>query len=242
MKLTRSSYRAVCDLLEQYTSKKAVVRHAVAEDRVVPSTLWWPDGVGEISLAHAKYLKARGLEPDEIVNTWHVRGSTHLSEALYAFRLYAPLLLEGDEVSWQGRSIVKACDPKLRYVTCPLENEIVPCKSVVYGMDLVQNDEAIVVEGLVDVWKGGPGVVHTYGTAWTQKQLRFLSSLKRCAIAYDNEPIAQAQALSLAEALSGLGVKTMIVTFSADEAKDFGERSVGEARSIVAEVFDNLRK
>jgi hypothetical protein len=230
-KLLHTSETETRAILEEFQSKSKKRIVAVEDKRTErPATLVWPAGIDNLSRIHTDYLISRGLDPDEVITQWHARGSQGGAAPLYANRIYAPLVYKGEEVSWQGRAVSR--QNAVRYVTCPDALEVVPSKSLVYGWDLISSGKALIVEGLFDVWKGGPGCVHTFGVAWTASQLRLLSSLRTAVVAYDAEPQAIRAANDLAESLSGLGVKAAVLQL---DQKDFGAMPVEEARAIVRE-------
>lgn len=222
--------------IEKYKTGTRRKYRATENETSRPSILKWPAGIGPVLSPHKKYLQRRGLDPDEIESLWKIRGTTSIAEPQFANRIFAPLIFNYEEVSWQGRSISKS--NALRYITCADENEIIPSKSLVYGWDCVQHGKAVVVEGLFDVWKGGPGCVHTFGISWTSAQLNLLSRLRSAVIAYDDEDDARRSGEQLAESLDGLGVKCALLFL---DKKDFGAMPVDEARTIVRQALKAVR-
>jgi hypothetical protein len=230
------SFPAIFQLLEKYNTTTQRSYQLDQPDRVVPDALKWPDGIGELSPSHIAYLRRRGLDPDEIVNLWHPLGTTGAAASLYANRIFAPLYFQGRVVSWQGRSIRDDCPDDFRYETCPKKDELVPCKSIVYGWDYVQEyKRGVVVEGLFDVWKLGPGAMHTFGISWCRSQAKLLAELDWIGIAFDAEPEAQRQARALAEEIAGLGKAVELIDWET-EYKDAGETEVEVARQFMKDL------
>ena len=130
------------------------------------------------------------------------------------------------------------CEKKWRYHTCPPNQEVVWHESILYGLDQVPGDTCVVVEGLFDVWKLGPGAVHCFGTSWIESQLMVLASrFKRVVVLFDSkgpddpEGKAQASGTRLAQALAGLGVTSSVADAETD--KDPGDMPIGEARAMM---------
>ena len=82
-------------------------------------------------------------------------------------------------------SVIKAGDitgrQTLRYKACPIEQEVIHHKHVTYGIDLVPRKTCVIVEGITDVWRLGPGAVALFGTEWTPEQLLFLAKRMKTA-------------------------------------------------------------
>ena len=134
--------------------------------------------------------------------------------------------MTGAVVSFQGRFLEERKDG-MRYKACPLKYARANYKDMLYGADLAAHKESVVVvEGVVDAWKLGPGAVATFGTGFTAAQVKALSYWKSVVVAYDNEPEAQAHARDLAYRLNALGVSVGIYTH------DWGVNGKGEARDI----------
>ena len=214
-----------------------------AREEHVPNALklTYPRYAAPITERGKNYLRRRGLDWRQVQDEFSTLMETppYAQPAIMALRLVAPLIKDGREVSWQGRSMRDDCDKAFRYMTCPKELEVVFHKSVVYGMDQAQPfGKAVVVEGLFDVWKLGPGAVHTFGTSWSQAQLASLSTLKQVFVMFDSEAGAQRAGRELAAALAGLGVRVSLI--DPEDAKDPGEWPLDKARSVMRELgFSN---
>jgi hypothetical protein len=163
-----------------------------------------PKGSNELSVQHKKYLIKRGFDPDELIKTWKIKGTGPIGT--YKFRIIIPIIVDGKTISYQARDITNHSE--LRYKACNIDEEIIHHKFVVYGIDHVQKKRTIIVEGILDAWKLGPGAVATFGTGWTKEQILFLSHrVKEAWVWYDNEPEAQKKAEKLCVALSAAGIE-----------------------------------
>ncbi len=162
-----------------------------------PKTLKFPKGAGTLSDRHRHYLAGRGYDPEELVLEWGLLGTGPLGD--YKFRIIAPIHHRGHLVSYQGRDITGKS--ALKYMPCRKENEVMPYKHTLYGYDRIREGRRILVlEGITDVWRVGPGAVATYGISFTDEQAALLVA-HGASIMYDAEPQAQEQAHKLAAQL-----------------------------------------
>ena len=184
-----------------------------------PSSLSLPHGTADMLEPHRYYLEKRGFDPIELENLWGLKGTGILGP--YKFRIIAPIHRNGRLVSFQGRDITNKAP--LKYKACRAEDEIIPHKHLLYGMDRALGHSIVVVEGITDVWRLGPGAVATFGIEWIPEQVLLLKKYLRVFIMYDfGEEQAQKQARKLGTVLSGFGVSTemlMVQGFQGDPAE-----------------------
>lgn len=214
-------------ILEKY-STGAVYTEDEREDREAPTLLSLPEGAGRLRRPHLKYLVDRGFrDPDALAEDWNLLATGHTGP--YKFRIIAPIYYRGKMVSFQGRDITGKSE--LKYKACPQDKEVIPHKHLLYGYDKIPSHSIIVVEGIVDVWKLGPGAVCTFGVKWTLEQLNKIKEFPRRFIMFDsNEEEAQAQAEKLAASLSAFSGTTEIVEL---EEGDAGDLSMKEAHTFM---------
>ncbi len=161
-----------------------------------------PMGTGPLEDRHRRYLAGRGFDPDELAEIWDLRGTGHLGP--YKFRIIAPITWRGQIVSYQGRDVTGRSH--LKYKACVEADEAWPHKGCLYGLDLIEGDAVVVVEGIADAWRLGVGAVGTFGTSWSGPQARLLAPFERVSILFDfGEPDAQAKAEALGETVAALG-------------------------------------
>lgn len=196
--------------------------------------LVFPPGTGPMEYLHKRYLYDRGFDPDYLEKKYHLKGTNHRGP--YKFRIIIPIYFDGKLVSYQGRDITGRSS--LRYKTCAPENEVIHHKTILYGMDDIPDDTAIVVEGVLDAWKLGPGAICPFGTTVTMQQINLLSKrLKRAFILFDSEPKAQESAHHLALSLEGVGLEVEQLTLTTKG--DPGDLSIQEAQKLMKEVLKN---
>lgn len=182
-----------------------------------------PKGLQPLLPIHRSYLEERKFDPDTLINLWGLQ-SIGLASRL-AFRIFIPIVHQGQMVSWTTRSI---SDKGNRYVTAKPDEEAVKSKSLLLGEDLVRH-AIIIVEGPFDAFRIGPGAVSTLGTGFSRAQVRRASKYPVRVVVYDNDKKAQQQAGKLADELSVFPGKTYRVEI---DAKDPGEASPKEIQLL----------
>lgn len=217
------------ELIGKYETRE--LEEAEDKDRPTVTTVRFPTGTAPMLPGHRRYLLSRGFSPNEIEEIWDVRGTGPIGD--YNFRIVAPIYLKGELVSYQARDITDRSP--LRYKACPLHLEKVHHKHTVYGIDLVPGREVIVVEGITDAWKIGPGTVSTFGTSWKMEQAKLLAQFKRVFLLFDSLEIkAQRSANELGCYLCELGCEVELIRIP---FKDPGEVPRGEGKELACEVF-----
>jgi len=190
-----------------------------------------PPGVGELQRPHRKYLKGRHFDPDELAKLWGLQGFGPVSR--FAWRLFIPIRLGSETVSWTTRAIV---DYGQRYITAKHNEERISSREVLYGAELARHG-VVVVEGPTDAWSIGAGAVATLGVGYSQTQLRLLSEYPIRAICFDQERDAQKRAAKLCRELQSFDGETWMVKL--ESAKDAngclqskrGRKELAEIRS-----------
>ncbi len=218
------SYREATGILKQYDHIYVPPNKRKAR---TPTSINWPEGSAPLKKTHEKYLRKRRFDPQKIIDTWGVQGTGFTGP--YKFRIIAPVIVNGIMVSYQGRDITGHAD--LNYKACKKSEEIIHHKHVLYGIDYI-GDTAVIVEGLFDCWRMGPGAVCTFGSSWTMPQAIMLSEkVNNAFLLYDGEPEAQKKAESLGVALSGLGVSVENLDLGQGDPDDLPQSGADEIMS-----------
>lgn len=192
-----------------------------------------PLGTKPMTALHRKYLRQRKFDPDELEKEWGLLGTGPLGP--YKFRIIAPIYFEKKLVSYQGRDVTNKS--KLRYMACASENEARDHKECLYGYDLVMGDTVVVVEGIADAWRLGPGAVATFGVKYKLGQVALLRKFKRRFILFDNptyDPEAGVQAHKLANLLTAFDGTTEVLTL--EDWKDPGVMPQEEADALMRDI------
>lgn len=178
---------------------------------------------------HRAYLMKRGLDPDYLVEKYGILGTSPFDkfEGLnYGNRIIIPIYdLEGNLVSFQGRDVTEA-EGVERYKVCPVKKALMHYKDTVYAGHLATGRRVVVVEGVVDAWKLGPGAVATFGTGCKKAQIMCLTNWPEVIFFFDPEPEAQAKARAYAEELALMGVQVSVAY------EDFGTKPNGKKRDV----------
>lgn len=197
----------------------------------VQGTFQVPSGVKPMTKMHRQYLRARGLDPDEIERIWGVQGIG--LAARLSWRLWIPIHFHGEVVSWTTRAIGET---DARYITARPEQESVPIKSILYGSDLAQL-AVIICEGPIDAWAIGPGATATCGVSYTRSQLMEMSRFSIRAICFDAESTAQKRARRLARQLQVFPGETHVVIL--ETGKDPAEADKSEIKELRRKFLDD---
>lgn len=182
-----------------------VSQHIAKRKEVVnvsPQKFKLPAGVQPLTDNHRLYLKGRRYNDRLIERVWDIKSGGVIGD--FKNRIIIPIYYNGIMVSYQGRKTSKTADDDKnpKYRTCEKDKEVVFHKSILYGLDKSIGDTVVVVEGVTDVWRLGPGSVATFGINYKYKQMQLLTSFKKVYILFDSEPTAQAQAAKLADDIS----------------------------------------
>lgn len=216
-KLLNVTTKEAKEIIKEY-SVNSITRALNKKEIVRPKELIWPVGMIDFSERHKKYLESRNFDPEKLIRQWDLKATGHLGP--YKFRIIAPIIIDAVPISYQGRDITGIAE--LRYKTCEPEDEVIFHKGIVYGADLIQNRKTIIVEGVVDAWRMGPGTVCTFGTKYTREQVIFLhKKIDEAFILFDSDDSqAQENADRLCWDLSIIGVKSTRVELDKGDPGD----------------------
>lgn len=213
-------------LIAQFTLGPNVV--PVRPEPVFAKTLEMPGG--PLTDLHRNYLLKRGLDPEFLVRHYGIQGTglfVRWNKTDYSLRIIIPIKdPAGRVVSFQARDITNHPD-KIRYLACPPELSLANAKCLVYGADLAwHRDSVVVVEGVFDAWKLGPGAVATFGTGMRPEQLVMLAHWKRVTFFFDPESEAQKHADEYAHVVAMYGSEVEVAF------EDFGTAPNGDKRDL----------
>lgn len=186
-----------------------------------------PNGIGLLLPAHRRYLQGRGFDPDELAEKWAVQG-IGLSASL-SWRLFIPIQYRGKTVSWTTRSL---SDVGTRYVAAKVEQEAIPHRSLLFGIDHCRH-AVVVVEGCLDAMRIGYGAVATCGIGYSHEQFHQISKFPTRVIAFDSEPDAQKRARKLTDDLQLHPGETYRIILSAKDAASAEDREIQQLRKYL---------
>ncbi len=175
---------------------------------------------------HYKYLDWRGFDPDKLRQQWGIKSTGF--HGMYKHRIFIPVFFEWGLVSFQCLS--PGHSPP--YLACEEENEVIPHKHIVYGFDFaVERRRCVVVEGVTDVWRLGPGAVGLFGQKYTSHQVQLLANnFDKITIMLDSDVVDPEK---LTQSLSLLGVATDTIYL---KKGDPGALSKDKARAIMKDL------
>lgn len=193
---------------------------------------------------HRKYLTGRGFDPGELEFYHGIKGTTDIgywNGIDFRYRVIIPVYdVWGNLCTFQGRDYTGL--QELRYKCCPVDMAVTHHKHLLYGAELARNrSRIVVVEGVFDQWRMGPGSVATFGTSLTREQVNLLTNWEEVLFLFDPEPEAQAHAKEYAEdiAACGCSVEVCAAEFGLDKngnPRDPGDLTPDEARGIMKEL------
>ena len=222
------------DIIKKYSTVSAIVSQRDSQKNR-PSQLAFPSDTQSLTFRAKQYLINRNFNPDKLVSIWGLLSTSHIG--FYKHRILAPIYQRQQLVSYQTRDITNKHPQK--YLACHQEEEIIPHQHCIYGLDLAVNRKCIVVEGITDVWRLGPGAVATFGIAFTKQQAQLIAmNFDTVFIMFDSESQAQEKAEELGFLIGSAfnnPVEIINLPFLIDEI-DPGSLSPDIANEIMKEI------
>jgi len=223
--LNTSTGAVIYRTIQEYQTDTRVHQKQKAPRR---RTIKFPLRTERLCKAHIKYLRSRGFDSLQLVKTWDLTGTMHLS-GIWNWRIIIPIHnADGTVVAYTGRSIK---DAKPKYRTVSDKDALESPADQLYGIHKVTGDAVMIVEGPIDVWRLGPGAVATLGVDWTQVQANKLRRFKRRYVMYD--PEAEQEGKDLAHYLSLFPGETEILS---GLDTDPGDMSSTDAQQLMEEL------
>jgi 5S rRNA maturation endonuclease (ribonuclease M5) len=192
-----------------------------------------PFGCAELSVEQKRYLRSRNFNPEKVVDLYNVVGTPPYSKI--GDCIVIPIYWQGIRVSWIARKIKEGSGP--RYLKCPKKEQTYPISKILYGWESIRK-KAVVVEGIFDKWRLGPGSVCTLGLGVSEEQVRLLGSLNQVFILFDSDKPARKRSNDLARRLSSVVDVEILEIDVADPA----ELTEQEAKKIMEVLGFEKRK
>ena len=185
----------------------------------------------DLPLPHRNYLIKRGFDPDFLIKKYKLMAVYNTGLQKYRFRIIVPIFINGKMVSFVGAAISRG-DGIVKYLNCTLEEAILPIGHCLYNYDSV-GDTAVIVEGIVDVWRMGDGFVATFRKNMTSEQMELLlrKKPKRVFILYDAD--AGEQSHALANRLCGIFPSVEVLELDKGDPADLSMAEAQEIRGII---------
>jgi 5S rRNA maturation endonuclease (ribonuclease M5) len=196
-----------------------------------PETLKMPEGCGPLKAQHRKYLINRNFNPDNLIAEWGLQATENWGSN--KFRIIAPIEFEHQIVSYQGRDWTNKQSAK--YKACPKEKEILPHKKILYGLDKAICETCIVVEGITDVWRLGPGAIATFGAEYTPSQLLLITKrFKKAFLLFDCDTAGKKASEKMTIELENMNIDTETLELKSGDAGDLSDI---DAKKIMKELI-----
>lgn len=240
----RCGYHRLFDVLVALLGSKSLAKQAyhdfkgasysIPDKKKKPAKeLILPSGLQPLTKRARKYLESRNFDPDLLATYWNLQSTNNIGPT--KFRIFIPIYLSGQMVSWQARDVTG--NSNLRYLGQSQDKEIISNKQTLYGVDSVPGRSCVIVEGVTDVWRLGPGAVATFGIKYKAEQVSMLvRKFKTCHILYDPpDPQAHIQAKKLARDLSGYGRE--VVLWDAKTDLDPGDFKQDDADAFMRDTL-----
>lgn len=163
-----------------------------------------PPGLQPLTKRARSYLESRHFDPDLLTRMWNIQSTGFAGR--FKHRIFIPIFLHNQMVSWQARDVTGLS--RVKYLAQSEDKEILNNKNTLYGLDQATGKSCVIVEGVTDVWRLGPGAVATFGIKYRPAQVAMLLRyFDFFHILFDPDPQAQVQAERLAHDLAVFGGK-----------------------------------
>jgi transposase-like protein len=230
-KLTNTNFSKAKKILNKYSSDNKYIIKTEQNDHKYINKIKFPSGTQQLTERAKSYLIKRKFDPEYLAREWGLMSTGNTGE--YKFCILAPIYLNHELISYQCRDITGRA--KTPYRPCHIDQSVYNFEYSLYGIDKAKNRKCVVVEGITDVWRLGPGAVATFGIKFTSKQVTLLvKNFDHISILFDPEMDAQNQADKLYHLLRGYDIDTNVFTL---ESGDPGSLSDYEARKIMKEML-----
>jgi hypothetical protein len=225
------------DLIRVFKTYKGIPTYQKQKIKPVKQskTLKTPNNLLPLTQYHRNYLKNRNFDPDELIKKWGICSTSPISKLDYydySNRIFAPIYWCGKKVSFQCR-VTK--ESNVKYKTCPPEYEAVFHKDILYGNQNYWSKTGIVVEGVTDVWRLGVYACATFGTKYTNAQVKIIAkNFKKVAVMYDGDEAGNMNADKMISELLFLGVDAFRVVPDSDP----GDMKKNEVDYLIKKIME----
>jgi len=202
------------DILEQFTPRELRFYKKEENEFNVTKVELPEDAQKEIPDAHARYIKGRGFDPEELTLMYDLYFCEY---GEWEDRIIAPIYNRNRLITFTSIDINE--DSDLRYKHLKKEESIIHCKNYLYGLEQCTGRTVVVVEGYFDKMRIGPGCVCTFGTKVTPHQRKLLSRFDKSIIIFDGDEAGWKNGRKLANDMSS-HQEVELVTLLAGEDPD----------------------
>jgi len=170
------------------------------------------------------FLESRRYDPEKVIKQYDLSVTGPIGD--YKHRIIIPIVINNRIMSFVGRDFTKKA--AISYKNSAPETSIKDVKSCLYNLDTVIQNKAVIVEGILDVWRIGDGAVCTFGKQYTHSQLQLLRGLKKAFVLYDAD--ASEMAYKLAHDLAAIVPSVEVLELSSGDPDDMSDADVRALR------------
>lgn len=133
---------------------------------------------------HKRYIVSRRFGIKHLKKEFKIKAVHTIGR--YRFRIIIPYFLDGELINFIARDVTGKAEKK--YLACPNNRAVLPIKSTFYNIDRV-NRQAVIVEGVTDVWAIGSGAIAASGSLITNEQLLLLreKGVRKVHLVFDED-------------------------------------------------------
>jgi DNA primase len=227
-KILGISYQKALDILSKYPANPSLLYEEESKTRDSLEEISLEGFETELANIHRNYLENRGFNPKVLQKDYQLRCCYQTGK--YPYRIIIPIIVKGKVVNLTARDVTGQQSPK--YKNLSNQEAVIPMKECLYNIDSV-DDKVVIVEGVLDVWRIGPGSVATMGTEYTSKQLSLLfhKKIKKVFVLYDSDAIKKAEKLSYA--LSTFVPRVEVLSLEEGDPADMKIEEVNQLRKEI---------
>ncbi len=194
-------------------------------ERKWASRLKFPPATMDLRRRHILYLRERGFPAAQIIREWGLKATG--ASGPYRLRIIAPITFNDRLVSYQGRDITGKA--KLKYKACAMNDEVIHHKKILYGLDQASGDSCLLVEGITDVWKLGPGTIAGFGIKMKYAQLRTIAEkYRRVFLMFDEGGDDLEEEIQAEQEIEKIGNELSLMGVDVEQVTDIGASDPGE--------------
>ena len=168
------SFNKALDVLSEHIPRELLRFDEERETSNVSKVYLPRNAVQGLLPEHKAYLRKRGFDPDQLEELYTLHSVGPVGD--FKNRIIVPVMHKMRLVTYTSVDISEESD--LRYRHCPDEEAIIPIKEYLCGMEQTDGYNIILVEGLFDWWRFGPGACPSWGVKLTKEQIYLLSKFQ----------------------------------------------------------------
>ena len=183
----------------------------------------------EITPYHAGYLKERGFDYQTLNDLYNLHYCGPVGE--WANRIIVPVIKNYRLITFTSVDI--SDESNMRYRHLKDEESIIPIKHYLFGIEHTDGNSCIVVEGLFDMFRIGPGAVCSFGVKLTSEQKKLLSKFNKIIIAFDGDDAGRIGGEKLANDLSIFADVNLLTLPNGKDPDSLSKNDIKQIRQMI---------